>query len=73
MHEPNKNGCVKRLERGATQPVLLANNAPEKTDEARSELKHSFGFSMLAKPRHERFREEITNAVAPISMAIFRE
>ena len=73
MHEPNKYGCVKRLERGATEPVLLANNAPKKTDDARAELKHSFEFSMLANPRHEHFRAEITNAVAPISMAILRD
>ena len=30
MHEPNKDGCVKRLERGATEPFLLANDAPKK-------------------------------------------
>ena len=73
MHEPNKNGSIKRLERGATQPVLLANKAPEKKDEERSALKHSFEFSVLGNPRHERFCEEITNAVAPISMATLRD
>ena len=52
-NEQNKYDASQDWNRGYR--TRLASKQRKKTDDA-AELKHSFEFSMLANPRHERFR-----------------